>query len=888
MRCLLILTFVITYSIAFANNSEDIIAVARNILNFNREYPQEKVYVHMDNRSYFIGDTVWFKAYVMNATTLHPTQLSGVLYVELLNEKGVEMERKKMLLENGMCHGDFILKEDYRTGYYEIRAYTRYMLNWGNEPKAWTTRKAHSAPGHDSYNDEVFLQDIVADMNHCMFSRVFPVYMQPKKPGEYKPEMDWYPLHTALAAPEVTEEEFMDDSLRISFFPEGGTLVEGLPSTVAFEVRDELGGKREIGGWITEGRNKELIRFATSGRGRGVFRLTPQSGKQHYANVEYKGKHYRYKLPAIEKQGATLHVHPPVDDSDVEFNVSVSEAYSQQQFGWTLQCRGELTDFDTLTLHSNRLYRIMIAKENLKPGVNQLTLFTPQGEILSDRLFFVPPKTNTTFDIKNIPDSVKPYEQVTLDMQLHNPNSWLTQGHFSIAVTDAEERGENSHDTRDIRSELLLASDLKGFIENVDSYFTHPTDSAMATDIDRLMLVQGWRRYEWKEMATSKDYTPEYTSEKGLEIDGYVISDIVKQEHFAQADRYKRIPNVKVRIDMNANGMRIKDECMTDSLGRFCFKLDKEFRGNALLFIRISEEKRTSRINKLVRTIIPSSSEFSVPVLNRAFSPSTTPYSLYQIHSPEEHVLMRYEEKVLMGNEKMLADVDVERKRKTEREIHFENPDMVISYYKEWNNIIDRGIPLANFYGEEARWRFEFQPDPTNRFNTMELHYSLGRVKVWGYQDLKDTLGRKMLERYHMPKQIKVYSNLLTRDLLPLEVDRETDHLFKSYLDVEYYTPRKSPNRAPYMFHNGIRMTYYEGYSQVRSFYKPDYSGCALPDTADYRRTLHWEPDVWTDNLGRASVSFYNNKRTKKLHIRAEGFTSNGEFIVYDSDKVNP
>lgn len=68
--------------------------------------------------------------------------------------------------------------------------------------------------------------------------------------------------------------------------------------------------------------------------------------------------------------------------------------------------------------------------------------------------------------------------------------------------------------------------------------------------------------------------------------------------------------------------------------------------------------------------------------------------------------------------------------------------------------------------------------------------------------------------------------------------------------------------------------------------YSPDYSDCALPDTADYRRTLHWEPDVRTDNLGRASVSFYNNKQTKKLHVRAEGFTRNGEFIVYDSDKV--
>ena len=583
-------------------------------------------------------------------------------------------------------------------------------------------------------------------------------------------------------------------------------------------------------------------------------------------------------------------MHPPVGDSDVEFNVSVSGAYSQNLFGWTLQCRGELTDFDTLTLHSNRLYRIMIAKENLKPGVNQLTLFTPQGEILADRLFFVPPKANTTFDIKNVPDSVKPYEKVTLDMQLHTSNSWLTQGHFSIAVTDANERGENSHDTRDIRSELLLASDLKGFIENVDSYFTHPTDSAMAADIDRLMLVQGWRRYEWKEMAAD-GYTPEYTPEKGLEIDGYVISDIVKQEHFAQADKYKRIPNVKVRIDMNANGMRLKDECMADSLGRFYFKLDKEFRGDALLTIFLNERKEPSKLMKLVRNVVLPPLTFSYPVLNRAFSPSTTPYSYYQTHSPEEHVLMRYEEKALMGNERMIAEVDVKKRRKVKREINFENPDMVIDYYKEWNNIIDRGIPLANYYSDELLWDFGANFNPSNPGNAMQLHYSLGREKVWGTMEDRDSLSGKVVRyfnAYYMPKYIKVYSNLLTRDLLPLERNGQTEFLPNTYRIVERCSYKESPHRAPYMLRDGMRMTHYNGYSQVRGFYKPDYSDCALPDTADYRRTLHWEPDVWTDNLGRASVSFYNNKRTKKLHIRAEGFTSNGEFIVYDSDKVNP
>ena len=858
---------------------------AENIYEFNVRYPQEKVYLHMDNRSYCVGDTIWFKAYVMNATTLHPTQMSGVLYVELLNEKGVEMERKKMRLENGMCHGDFVLKVDYRTGYYEIRAYTRYMLNWGNEPKSWTIQDESSS--RYLYGEEVLDQDVVADMNHCMFSRVFPVYMKPTSLGEYTEEMEWYPPHTALASPKVMEEEFVDDSLRISFYPEGGSLVENLPCVVAFEVTDQWGGKREISGWITEGRGKEIARFSTAGRGRGMFRLTPQSNKRYFAHVEYKGRHYRYKLPSIQKQGAMLHVHPPVGDGEASFHMSVSEAYSQRLLAWTLQCRGELTYVDTLTLCSDTSYCITIDKESLKPGVNQLTLYTSQGEILADRLFFVSPKQFTQLHVYNIPDSVRPHEEVALDMHLKSSNGWFTQGHFSIAITDADWRGEASHDTRDIRSELLLASDLKGFIENVDSYFKHTDDSVMAADIDRLMLVQGWRRYEWKSMLAGEGFIPRFTPERGLEIDGYVVSDIVMQEHFARADKYKRIPNVRVKIDVQTNGMRHKDECVTDSLGRFHFDINQSIQGNASLLIRLYEEGNPTKFQQMVRRILPSPLTFSVPVLDRAFSPSTTPYSYYQNHSPEELMLMRYEEQSLASNELLLEEVTVKKRKKVRHEINFENPDMVISYYKEWNNLIDRGIPLANYYGEHLLWNFNANIDPSNPSNEMTLHYSLGRVKLWGRMERHDSLSGKssgFFERYYMPKYIKVYSNLLTRDALPLERDGQTDLYDYAYLEVESYSPKESPRRAPYMLHNGTRLTYYNGYSQVREFYSPDYSECTLPDTADYRRTLHWAPDVWTDHLGRASVSFYNNSQTTKLHIRAEGFTRTGEFIVYDSD----
>ena len=104
---------------------------AARVQQFNLLYPQEKVYLHFDNTGYFIGETIWFKAYVVRADTKKPTDLSGVLYVELLNAAGDVVERRKLKMEEGQARGDIRLDKLLVSGFYEVRAYTRYMTNWG-------------------------------------------------------------------------------------------------------------------------------------------------------------------------------------------------------------------------------------------------------------------------------------------------------------------------------------------------------------------------------------------------------------------------------------------------------------------------------------------------------------------------------------------------------------------------------------------------------------------------------------------------------------------------------------------------------------------------------------------------------------------------------------
>ena len=328
----------------------------KNIHSFNQAYPQEKVYLHLDNHSYFIGDTIWFKAYVMNASTLRLTDVSRILYVELLNEKGVEMETLKLRLENGQCHGAFALKDRYYTGYYELRAYTRNMMNFGNERiTLFDFMEKDIEREFSQLSEKEAHQDLVPPVNYCQFTRTVPVYSRPDTAGIYKREFEYYPIHTRLAVPDETDPKMRKDDLEVKFYPEGGHLVEGLTSVIAIEASDQWGREKKVTGEIICD-DKTVASFLTGHRGRARIEFTPEPGKRYEARVIYKEKTYRYHLPEPLESGYVLRVTPTAGYTG--YMVTIQSATQQPQLlGWSLQCRGTLTAFDTLSVANKQIIR---------------------------------------------------------------------------------------------------------------------------------------------------------------------------------------------------------------------------------------------------------------------------------------------------------------------------------------------------------------------------------------------------------------------------------------------------------------------------------------------------------------------------------------------------
>lgn len=185
-RTYFLLTLLLLCMPALAQDKMD--AMVNRLKAFGAKIPQEQVFLHLDNSSYYLGDTIFYKAYVGRTDNGSPTNLSGILYCELLNNDGYLVERQMIALENGEGHGNFALTDTVLyAGYYELRAYTKWQLNWG------ITEQAHSRWTSDYFFNKDMVNDFYRDYEK-LYSRVFPVYDAPRTPGDFSQDMSLRPL----------------------------------------------------------------------------------------------------------------------------------------------------------------------------------------------------------------------------------------------------------------------------------------------------------------------------------------------------------------------------------------------------------------------------------------------------------------------------------------------------------------------------------------------------------------------------------------------------------------------------------------------------------------------------------------------------------------------
>lgn len=459
---------------SFSQNKDKAIdKISIQFEKFNEIYPQEKVYLHFDKPFYIQGETIWYKAYLVNADGNTPSSLSKIIYVELFDNNGKIITHQTLYAEDGFAKGYFSLPESLLQGNYLVKAYTNWMRNFSQE---------------------------------FFFTKEIQIYNPKKVVGNSK----------VIPSEKVTVKKLANSNIDLQFFPEGGCLVSGLANKVAFKAINSSGKGIHVKGEITDQDSNVIIPFESIHLGMGAFMLKPEKGKTYFANLTSENvEKINYSLPTVLDEGLTMTVNNSSADS-LKVSVWANETFlndRSREVLLVIRSAGKIYYTTNGDLQNESSFTTTFSKMNLPPGIAQLTLFNAAGNPECERLVFINRHHALQVKIKTDKKVYKPREKVLLDILATDFNENPVAGNFSIAVTDAgqvvdvEKYGDN------ILTNLLLTSGLKGNIEQPAYYFTKDKPDSK-TALDYLMLTQGWRRFLWKEILNDKWPSINYDIEK--------------------------------------------------------------------------------------------------------------------------------------------------------------------------------------------------------------------------------------------------------------------------------------------------------------------------------------------------------------------------------------
>lgn len=890
-------------------------SLAARVERFGTGLPQEKAYLHIDNTCYFVGDTIWYKAYVTRSDKGWLTDLSKIMYVELLTPDGYLVERQQLKMEDGTAHGAFTLTDSLYAGYYELRAYTRWMLNFGRY------EHPHSKYTEDMFYNKQMAKDFFRDYDK-LYSRVFPVFDHPKETGRYAKDMTLRPMRRYYKARKGKPE------IDLRFYPEGGHLIEGTDGHVAFEINDEEGKHLDAELSIIDSDGKEVARTRTLNRGRGVFTLTDMKPDDKYkARLHYQDYDYEVKLPEVEKEGYALHVERK--DSVLRMIIQ-GTTESKEELGIQIQCNGVSKAFRKLSPADMKKDTVDIFWASLPTGVNQITVFNGEGRIYADRLFFVNHHDydQPLINIEGIKQEYTPFELIELRMKLFRHHD----ADVSLAIRD-HATDETTYDNGTMLTEMLLASEIKGFVENPGWYF-EADDSLHRHALDLLMMVQGWRRHDWRMMAGLEHTQFEFLPEKIQTLSGsvhqtyslleetdygdsvyipFIDSSVpiytTARDYHLYPDMYAPMAKVltlqdlygplikKMKKEVNVSASFIQDRDIVDVFqttqkGKF-YMPSAVVNDNYILFLSASDstksEKYKRRIKKKGFMDEQAYPEFYVK-LDPFFPVFPKPYSYYQDAAFEDKIPLQDTSSTDAFTGRELNTVTVRSKRGGLRKLDPSKPALVVDAYEAFNLAADYGLN-----GGMHDWRTFSRQVATAFFGDMGMdrHFYL-----------QERYDGKVLD--FKPEHRRQSEVSMSMSNVQMGKYRRLRHLNKLYIYTDY-VPREQGSWKYSQTHqpdvvidyrllpnDGVRPSYRDrryaakGFSLCTEFYSPDYSKKPLPDAKDYRRTLYWTPKVIFDDKGEAVIHLYNNSKKTVIAVEAEGITPDGKPVVWKTDFKAP
>jgi len=796
------------------DNDSFIIALTDSLKQSRYASTGEKIFVHTDKSCFVSGETIWFSVYLLNATLHVLSPSSSLVYVELIDGKGLIITQKRVYMEDGGGYGQIDIPADLVKGSYQLRAYTNWMRNFD---QSWY------------YTKELTIINLKDNLNEKLST------------NNIEKEIDF------------------------QLFAEGGYLIEGLPVQVAFKAIGQDGKHLDVEGNIYNSKGKKLVGFKSEHLGMGSFMLLPRAGESYYAVL--KGNEKKYRLSELRPSGFSMMVNNKKPEG-IELLINASTDLINTDYYIVAQMRGIIFYKYKGNLQGQAL-RLEIPKSGFPDGILHITLFSANGIPLGERLVFINNERTPYIKFYKGNNELEKKDHVEVLIQLKDSDGRPVQNaRLSVSVTDIGKLSIPDYE-EDIRSWLLLNSDLRGDIEYPGYYF-ESNDKEHRRDLDLLMLTHGWRRFTWKSIL--KSATPEYSyaHELGINISGRAY----------KKGTDKTLDQVSLSFIPTNFFSDEMLEVITNADGRFSFRNIWVSDTTSYMIQSQDERERQLRVEVLLDSLVP-------PEVNYISSSVSIPdqFDLQAAMKGDEY--RRFIEELMMDkNTIILNEVEVKlQKKRYDGRLHT-TPDDVIKVderYRHYSNALQllqgrvAGLMISGS-GEQTSIMMRGYKS-INDLNTTPLILIDG-IPVNGF-----TISSSQNEE----DESKQESDMGVLALLSLSVsDIERIEILKGS-SAAIYGSRAANGVIAVYTRRGDDQSFYSdkqfelqrvklrGFSIDREFYIPNYQNKTdYKNKPDYRSTLFWNPDMIINENGWSKFDFYNNDYAKRLLVVIQGVTDEG------------
>mgnify|MGYP003291176258 CR=1 FL=1 len=855
---------------------------------------REKMYVVIDKPYYSAGDTIYFSAFLVNSIYFSRTTDTRFIYIELIDAMGSVVQRLKVPGTGGRFKNAIPLSTKINPGRYTLRAYSRWQTNFDRE--LLFTRQIEIGNyiddavrlnikyNFDNKDKVVAIVEVTNNMFNpipgntveyslCINGRTTRHMTKTDKDGffrfSFRPTMNNTDLvrinlhaNNRKLDRKIQLPSF-EENFSARFLPEGGNLIAGIDQVIAFRAVGQDGHTLDVEGVVQTKTGEEVCKIQSVHDGMGKFTLNAKEGETYIATLTSKnGVSRSFTLPTAVTSGCVIQLVPE-GTNHVLLKMFTTPDFHRGRLVSVVQSRGIVNYVVEDISHALR-----IPLEKLRSGVAQVSVVDKATrKVVAQRLFFVRGKVAKA-DITSSVKKFAPREKVQLDFAIKSSSGNAVKGDFVVSVTDADLLKEDKK-ADNIFSYMLLNSELKGHIENPTYYF-EANDAQHNEHLDLVMLTHGWRRYNLDDILAGKRPLIREPYEVEQAITGGVTGILGKT----------RNPSVMIF----RNGKEYLGVHDLNKTNRFYITGVDSPDTTTYLLQALNRDGSSSRVRIKVD---PQTYPISPTIARQVFHQKT-------FSSLTEEYMMRSKQSYFEDGGMPVIDIDaVEIIAKRSQTFDYS------SSLNDFNTVSGDMTRFVSIF--DALQRFRQLEVMGNDVYVRSTKGDASPVKEEASNvgdDNEDGSGDQVIGGVEINMDDKtelmpaVYVNGTQMDMGVIDAYPMEEIISVSYLDkFESMAAGMGSETGAIILHvkdinarqkfliNSMAEVIVPGYAAPAEFYGPDYSVKNDKEKKDNRTTIAWEPQLQSNSLGDATMSFWTADRQSNYRVVIEGITAEGELV---------